>query len=41
VRDTWSINTSGSAPGAFGIAYALLGTVPFSIAGAIQGRGGP
>ena len=37
VKDAWSPKTEGVAPGLGGIVYTLLGTVPFSIGGALQG----
>jgi len=41
VREVYSPNTPGAAPGVGGIAFALLGAIPFSIAGALQGPPGP
>ncbi len=35
VRDGWSGDMPGIPEGPFGLAYKLLGTVPFSIAGAL------
>jgi hypothetical protein len=41
VMEGWSVKTPGVAPGIVGIAYVLIGTGPFSVAGALQGPGGP